>query len=476
MKKILVREAISVVSALIIGVIAVFGFMFTKSDSYADFGRSVVSFKEVMSNGSAEFSEYAHYSLVDTSYEPAEYLYDESSVFISGLDNDDYSCLSKNSALFDSIFVLNRMSFVGGFTAGNKEGSNIINFKVYSVNETLYLSAQYEIGDKFTESVYKCSDKSVYPSLADFDVKNGFSRYASHSYKVWQNFYNPDMRAEELIKDIFIIFTAVSFVVISIILNIKTISAFIKSRLKKEKNAGNKKSLSKKVEAIIMIAGGISLIFVLSMAIFLIVCEVDNAKSRHMDKIYEEQSIWYYKDMNDKVKMKDYHELDNTLLCAEDSRFKHTLFKYYIDKQECYSVKDYNNKQFFFGPNERDAQLSVRFIKGFDDSEWFIRNDYTLPDIKIEEIQRIVIVGISNLESEDPDDELRCVSFGDEGGNVEYIHNRDKIDECVSKFQSGNYYFEDLKVCAPAEKSDYYLVLAQFEDSVVYQCLGYFDV
>ncbi len=476
MKKILIKEAVSAVSALIIGIIAVFGFMFTKSDSYADFGRDSVSFKSVMSNGSAEFSEYAHYSLVDTSYEPAEYLYDESSVFISALDNGKYTCLSKNSALLSSIFTLNRLSFVGGFTAGNKEGSNIIVFKIYRVNEDLYLSAQYEIGDKCTESVYKCSDNSVYPSLADFDVKNGYSRYVTHSYKVWQSFFNADMGAEELIKNILIIFAVVSFVVISIILNLKTISEFIKSRLNKEKNQSGKKSLSKKVEAIILIFGGISLIFVLSLAILLIMNEVDNVKSRHMDKVYEEQSIWYYKDMNDKVKMKNYHELDNTLLCAEDSRFKHTLFKYYIDKQECYSVKDYNNKQFFFGPNERDAQLSVRFIKGFDDSEWYIRNDYELPDVGKDEIQRIVIVGISNLESEDPDDELRCVSFGDEGSNVEYIHNKDKIDECVAKFQSGNYYFEDLEVCAPAEKSDYYLVLAEFEDSVVYQCLGYFDV
>ena len=69
--KFLIREAIALIAAAVIGLCAVVGCLAYKCDSYKEHEPDNASFTGVMGKTSAELENYAHFSLVDTNYEPA---------------------------------------------------------------------------------------------------------------------------------------------------------------------------------------------------------------------------------------------------------------------------------------------------------------------------------------------------------------------------------------------------------------------
>ena len=473
--KFLIREAIALIAAAVIGLCAVVGCLAYKCDSYKEYEPDNSAFTGVMAKNSADFESYAHYSLVDVDYDPADYLNDESSEFISALQGGRYNCLSKYNALFKSIFLLNRLTFDGSFNAGNKSGKKIIYFMVYDFNGTVYLSAEFHESGQSSISIYECKDEAICSALNKYDVKNGYSKYISPGYKVWQSFYDRDTDIENLLLNMFIILSVVSFATLSVMLNIKAIIEFIRSRKKGNVSEGEKK-LSKVLEALLLTVGGITTILVVSLIVFSVLGAVQNVQNERIEMLGDEFSIRYYRLMGDKIKMKGYNELDEKMLYTDENDTGHSLCSYYIDSDCCYSLKSYDNKKFFFGPNDRDLQMCVKFVNGFSDARWHAREDYTLPDIKKERIKRLLVVGENSVNSDLLQGGISCFSIVEnDKGNAEYIYKRELIQSCVSQFENGNYDLSSLNLCTPPNESDYYLVLAEFEDSVVYQCLGYLD-
>ena len=471
--KFLIREAVALIAAAVIGLCAVVGCLAYKCDSYKEREPDNASFTGVMGKTSAEFENYAHFSLVDTNYEPAVFLENNSSDFIAALQGGKYNCLSKYNALLNSLFLLNRLTFDGSFSAGNKSGKTVIYFMVYDFFGTVYLSAESHDRGQSSISIYKCKDKSLCTALNKFDEKNGYAKYVSPSYKVWQSFYDRDTDIENLLLNAFIILSVVSFATLSVLLNIRAIIEFIRSRKKGNVSEGEKK-LSKVLEVLLLTVGGITTILVVSLIVFSVLGAVQNVRDEHIEVLGDELSIRYYRLMGDKIKMKEYNELDEKMLYSDENDAEHSLCSYYIDSDCCYSLKSYDNKKFFFGPDERDLQMCVKFVNGFSDARWHAREDYTLPDIKTERIKRLLVVGENSVESDLSQGGISCFSIVEnDKGNAEYIYKRELIQSCVSQFEKGNYDLSSLNLCTPPNESDYYIVLAEFNDSVVYQCLGY---
>ena len=83
-------------------------------------------------------------------------------------------------------------------------------------------------------------------------------------------------------------------------------------------------------------------------------------------------------------------------------------------------------------------------------------------------------MGANTVKSDLSQGGISCFSIVEnDKGNAEYIYKRELIQSCVSQFEKDNYDLSSLNLCTPPNESDYYIVLAEFEDSVVYQCLGY---
>ncbi|MCQ2471433.1 MAG: hypothetical protein MJ147_05285 [Clostridia bacterium] len=469
--KFVIKELIALVSALVLGLCTIAGCLVYNCNAYKTKTAPDVSFTDICAAESPDFSYYAHFSDVDTSYDPVIYLKSGSENFINALQNGKYNCLTKKKALFTSLFALNNFDFTGSFYANNKSGKSVVYFMVYNLFGKTYVSAESHTEQGNSISLYKCADKQVSADLAKFNEKNGISP----RYTVWRNFYNYETHIEDVIKTAFIVVAVVSFATISVFLNLTKLIEFIKSKKKISDTKGEKK-LSKALEILVLFAGGTVSLFVISFLTFAIILTAKDSKVEYVENLGNDFGIHYYMPIGNKVKMKEYNRLDDSMLFTDNEIKPHTVSRYYVKNEDCYSHKSYDEKKFFFGTDNRDLQLCAKFTDGYSEAHWYAREDYTVPSVDKNRIEKIIVAGVDCAESDLAKSGFGCfATVKNDKSNTESVTNEDTITTCVESFGDGQYNLSGITLPRPKTPSDYYIVLAAFEDSAAYQCLGFFD-
>lgn len=148
--------------------------------------------------------------------------------------------------------------------------------------------------------------------------------------------------------------------------------------------------------------------------------------------------------------------------------------EYYIDNK-CFSCNlNSSEHYYFFGNDKNNLQFYLKVGSGWDKTEWFVKKDYVPPTVKLNRVSEIIVVSSNDTKellskSLDNSDLHRINTEG-----ALKITDREIINQCITCFKKEKYVYDDsFEVITEAkEKSLCGYVLAAFDNSCVYQCIG----
>lgn len=173
-----------------------------------------------------------------------------------------------------------------------------------------------------------------------------------------------------------------------------------------------------------------------------------------------------------------FYVLDNSELLEQSLEFTYNTAvdnEYFVDNR-CFSCEfDGKSHYFFFGEDEDNLPFYLKISSKWDKSEWYVRKDFIPPTAKLNRVSEIIVISESAAE------ELLSKSLGNSdlrrinADEMLKITDKDKIKQCVSRYQNGKYAYDekfDSSIAEAKEKTMCGYILAGFENSNVYQCIG----
>lgn len=148
--------------------------------------------------------------------------------------------------------------------------------------------------------------------------------------------------------------------------------------------------------------------------------------------------------------------------------------EYYINNK-CYSC-DFDEKEhyYFFGKDENSLMFCLKIGSRWDKTEWLVRKDFRVPRINLNRVSEIIAIG--NLEAKsllskslDNSDLYRI-----NADSASKVTDRKIINQCAERYKDGEFvYDEEFDFIAEAKGNSLSgYVLAGFENSSLYQCIG----
>lgn len=148
--------------------------------------------------------------------------------------------------------------------------------------------------------------------------------------------------------------------------------------------------------------------------------------------------------------------------------------KYYIDNR-CYSCGFDDGYQYrFFGTDENNLPFYLKISGDGKSAQWYVKNGLSVPYVGKDKVSEIILLKTSDVQTmtfhSADDSDLRRIN-PDDGISVT---DKDVIDKYIMRYSNGNYVFDDKldDIKKAKENSDCGYVLAHFENSNIYQCIG----
>lgn len=144
--------------------------------------------------------------------------------------------------------------------------------------------------------------------------------------------------------------------------------------------------------------------------------------------------------------------------------------RYYIDNIACQELCDDIN-HYFYGTDYENPDFIFDVSADYKNNEWFVRKDYQFPAVGKDEVTDILLIDSEHVKKRKIESTIQRVDITT---TAHVIEDEAVKEQVLEQFLSGDcMFYESVRLYTHPEKPKQYLILAKFQDSVVYQCVGY---
>ncbi len=144
--------------------------------------------------------------------------------------------------------------------------------------------------------------------------------------------------------------------------------------------------------------------------------------------------------------------------------------RYYVDNKG-YQENNSGLKRYFYGIDPENPDLIFDVSADYKNNEWFVRKDYEFPAVGKDEVTDILLIDSEHVKKRKIESTIQRVDITT---TAHVIEDEAVKVQVLEQFLSGDcMFYESVRLYTHPEKPKQYLILAKFQDSTVYQCVGY---
>ncbi len=144
--------------------------------------------------------------------------------------------------------------------------------------------------------------------------------------------------------------------------------------------------------------------------------------------------------------------------------------RYYVDNRG-YQENNGDLNRYFYGTDPENPDLIFDVSADYKNNEWFVRKDYEFPAVGKDEVTDILLIDSEHVKKRKIESTIQRVDITT---TAHVIEDEAVKEQVLEQFLSGDcMFYESVRLYTHPEKPKQYLILAKFQDSTVYQCVGY---
>lgn len=144
--------------------------------------------------------------------------------------------------------------------------------------------------------------------------------------------------------------------------------------------------------------------------------------------------------------------------------------RYYVDNVGLQEINDDLNR-YLYGANSANPDFVFDVSKDYKSNGWLIRKDYELPSVGKDEVTELLLIDSEHVKDRQIESVMQRIDITK---TAHVIEDEAVKEQVLEQYLSGDcMFYESVRLYTHPEKPKQYLILAKFEDSVIYQCVGY---
>ena len=148
----------------------------------------------------------------------------------------------------------------------------------------------------------------------------------------------------------------------------------------------------------------------------------------------------------------------------------HSYNRYYVDNV---GIQETNEKlnRYFYGKDYENPDFIFEVSEDYGNNEWFLRKGYKFPSVGQDEVTELLLIDSEHVKERRIESVLQRIDITK---TAHVIEDETVKEQVLEQFLSGDcMFYESVSSYTHPDKPAQYLILAKFENSVVYQCVGY---
>lgn len=148
----------------------------------------------------------------------------------------------------------------------------------------------------------------------------------------------------------------------------------------------------------------------------------------------------------------------------------HYYNRYYVDNVGLQEINADLNR-YLYGADSANPDFVFDVSKDYKSNEWLIRKDYELPSVGKDEVTELLLIDSEHVKDRKIESVVQRIDITK---TAHVIEDEAVKKQVIDQFLSGDcMFYESVRSYTHTEKPAQYLILAKFENSVIYQCVGY---
>lgn len=144
--------------------------------------------------------------------------------------------------------------------------------------------------------------------------------------------------------------------------------------------------------------------------------------------------------------------------------------RYYVDNRG-YQENNGDLNRYFYGTDPTNPDFIFDVSADYKNNEWFVREDYEFPAVGNDKVTDILLIDSEHVKERKIESMMQRVDITT---TAHVIEDEAVKEQVLEQFLSGDcMFYESVSLYTHPEKPKQYLILAKFQDSTVYQCVGY---
>lgn len=144
------------------------------------------------------------------------------------------------------------------------------------------------------------------------------------------------------------------------------------------------------------------------------------------------------------------------------------MYRYYINNKMMKAGEDASNEHCFFVIDElKNYYFCYKLANDYRYADWYIKKNYIIPNILTDHVERIMIIPKGNVVINNVVEIPRINT-----DNYILINNEKIISKCIAAYKASEKNMDFLKSEINGSLVGDYIVLAVFDNDVIYQFLG----
>ena len=148
----------------------------------------------------------------------------------------------------------------------------------------------------------------------------------------------------------------------------------------------------------------------------------------------------------------------------------HSYNRYYVDNVGLQEINADLNR-YLYGADSANPDFVFDVSKDYKSNGWLIRKDYELPSVGKDEVTELLLIDSEHVKDRKIESVIQRIDITK---TAHVIEDEAVKKQVIDQFLSGDcMFYESVRSYTHPEKPAQYLILAKFENSVIYQCVGY---
>lgn len=145
--------------------------------------------------------------------------------------------------------------------------------------------------------------------------------------------------------------------------------------------------------------------------------------------------------------------------------------KYYVNNNECLEEKDTDVAyRYYFGSYDQGPELIFEVSSDYSNKQWLVKKQYQFPEVRSNTVKNVLFIPMEheNYMNSTSSDNIQRLN---ETAAI-YVEDETLKEKIINDYFAEKFEYDYISSYGIVDTAAKYLILVEFENSVVYQCIG----